>query len=117
MKVAKSMFVGALVLGGLVAVAAPASADFRRADIRQDQREVGHDYAELNRDRREYFHDLHNGASRAELTHDRREIWQVGGKFAAIKEICTTTVGIIVVGGTGSKKIRESCKLTDQCGV
>jgi hypothetical protein len=76
MKVAKSMFVGALVLGGLVAVAAPASADFRRADIRQDRREFGHDYAELNRDRREYFHDLHNGASRAELAHDRREIWQ-----------------------------------------
>jgi hypothetical protein len=60
MKTTKNLLVGALVLGGLVAVTTPASADYYR----------------LRSDRREYRHDLRNGADAAELAGDRREIFQ-----------------------------------------
>jgi len=79
MKFSKSAFLGgALLVGGLFAVAAPASADMRhghyynnynrRADVRNDRRELFRDRLELRRD-------LRNGASRAEIARDRREIW------------------------------------------
>lgn len=71
MRLAKGMFVGALVLGGMFAVTSPASADFRH-----DRHELRQDRGELNRDRREYFRDLHTGADRRELSRDRRELWQ-----------------------------------------
>ena len=76
MKVAKSTVLGTLVFGGLLAVAAPASADYRRGDIWHDRREVRGDLGELHRDQKEYYKDLHNGAGRGELAQDRREIWQ-----------------------------------------
>jgi len=76
MKLAKSMFLGALAFGGLFAITAPASADFRYGGFRHDRREIRQDRAELNRDRREYYRDLRNGAGRRELARDRREIWQ-----------------------------------------
>jgi hypothetical protein len=76
MKIAKGMFLGALVMSGLFAVAAPASAHFRHGDFRNDRRELRQDRLELLRDRRELYRDLRNGAGPAEIAHDRREIRQ-----------------------------------------
>jgi len=74
MKLSKNALLGALVVGGLFAVASPAAADYRhgrdynnRAEIRNDRRELFNDRLELRR----Y---LRNGASRAEIAQDRREI-------------------------------------------
>jgi len=76
MKISKTVLFGALVLTGALAVAAPASADFRRGDYRNDRRELYQDRHELMRDRAELRRDLYNGASRAEIAQDRREIHQ-----------------------------------------
>lgn len=76
MKTTKSLVVGALVLGGLFAVTTPASAYYRRGEIRQDRHELGQDRRELRTDRREFRHDLHHGADAAELARDRSEILQ-----------------------------------------
>ena len=78
MKNSKNIVLGAVLLIGVFAMAAPASADYyRRGDFRNDPggnfREIGvsclSNRAELYRDRR-------NGASQAEIANDRREIWQ-----------------------------------------
>ena len=76
MKVVKHAFLGALVLGGLCAVAAPASADFRHNSFGHNRQELRNDRRELFRDRQELRRDLRNGASRAEIFQDRREIFQ-----------------------------------------
>ncbi len=77
MKNSKSILLGAVLLTGVFAMAAPASADYyRRADFRNDRRELYQDRRELSRDRAELYRDRHNGASPAELAQDRREIWQ-----------------------------------------
>lgn len=76
MKLTKGTLLGAFLIGGLFATAGPASADVwhghyynRRADVRNDRRE-------LFRDRRELRHDWRNDASRAEISRDRRELWR-----------------------------------------
>jgi hypothetical protein len=76
MKVVKHAFLGALVLGGLCAVAAPASADYRYYGYGHNRQELRSDRGELFRDRQELRRDLRNGASRAEIAQDRREIFQ-----------------------------------------
>jgi len=79
MKNSKNILLGAVLLTGLFAMAAPASADYdryRRGDFRNDRREVYQDRRELARDRAELYRDRRNGAGRAELARDRREIWQ-----------------------------------------
>ena len=76
MKLVKHAFLGALVLGGLCAVAAPASADYRHYGFRHNWQELRNDRGELFRDRQELRRDLRNGASRAEIAQDRREIFQ-----------------------------------------
>ena len=77
MKNPKNIVLGAVLLTGVFAMAAPASADYyRRADFRNDRREFYRDRHELSRDRAELYRDRRNGASPAELAHDRREIWQ-----------------------------------------
>jgi len=77
MKNSKNILLGAVLLTGVFAMAAPASADYyRRGDFRNDRRELYQDRHELSRDRRELYRDRHNGASRAEIANDRREIWQ-----------------------------------------
>ena len=77
MKNSKNLLLGAVLLTGVFAMAAPASADYyRRADFRNDRRELYQDRRELSRDRAELYRDRHNGASPAELAQDRREIWQ-----------------------------------------
>ena len=77
MKNSKNIVLGAVLLTGVFAMAAPASADYyRRADFRNDRREFYRDRHELSRDRAELYRDRRNGASPAELAHDRREIWQ-----------------------------------------
>jgi hypothetical protein len=75
-KLKKHAFLWALVIAGVCAVAAPASADYRyhryghaRQELRDDRRELWRDHQELRRD-------LRNGASRAEIARDRREIYQ-----------------------------------------
>ena len=74
MKLAKSALLGALVVGGMFAVAAPASADVWRGHNYSNRADVRSDRRELFNDRRELRRDLRNGASRAEIAHDRREI-------------------------------------------
>jgi hypothetical protein len=77
MKNSKSILLGAVLLTGVFAMAAPASADYyRHADFRNDRRELYQDRRELGRDRAELYRDRRNGASRAEIANDRREIWQ-----------------------------------------
>ena len=77
MKNSKNILLGAVLLTGLFAMAAPASADYyRRGDFRNNRREVYQDRRELTRDRAELYRDRRNGAGRAELARDRREIWQ-----------------------------------------
>jgi hypothetical protein len=77
MKNSKNIVLGAVLLTGVFAMAAPASADYyRRADFRNDRREFYQDRRELGRDRAELYRDRRNGASRAEIANDRREIWQ-----------------------------------------
>ena len=77
MKNSKNIVLGAVLLTGVFAMAAPASADYyRRADFRNDRREFYQDRRELSRDRAELYRDRRNGASPAELAQDRREIWQ-----------------------------------------
>ena len=77
MKNSKNIVLGAVLLTGVFAMAAPASADYyRRGDFRNDRRELYQDRRELSRDRAELYRDRHNGASPAELAQDRREIWQ-----------------------------------------
>ena len=76
MKVVKHALLGALVLGGLCAVAAPASADYRHYGFGHNRQELRNDRRELFRDRQELRRDLRNGASRAEILQDRREIFQ-----------------------------------------
>ena len=75
MKLAKKAILGALVVGGLFAVTAPASADYRRGHYYNYRADVRNDRRELFNDRRELGRDLRNGASRAEIARDRREIW------------------------------------------
>lgn len=74
MKLSKSALLGAFVVGGLFAVAAPASADYRHGRYYNNRAEIRNDRRELFNDRRELRRDLRNGASRAEIAHDRREI-------------------------------------------
>ena len=81
MKISKNVVIGALVLSGALAIAAPASADYRRGNYRNDRRELYQDRLELMRDRRELQRDLHNGASRGEIAQDRREIRQDLGEI------------------------------------
>ena len=77
MKNSKNIVLGAVLLIGVFAMAAPASADYyRRGDFRNDRRELYQDRRELSRDRAELYRDRRNGASRAEVANDRREIWQ-----------------------------------------
>ena len=76
MKIMKNAVLGALVLGGLCAVAAPASADTRYHRFNHDRQELRGDRRELWRDQRELQQDLRNHASRAEIAQDRREIFQ-----------------------------------------
>jgi len=77
MKNSKNILLGAVLLSGVFALAAPASADYyRRGDFRNDRRELYQDRHELFRDRAEFYRDRRNGAGSAELAHDRREIWQ-----------------------------------------
>jgi hypothetical protein len=76
MKVVKYAFLGALVLGGLCAVAAPASADYRHNGFGHNRQELRNDRRELFKDRQELRRDLRNGSSRAEIAQDRREIFQ-----------------------------------------
>jgi hypothetical protein len=77
MKNSKNILLGAVLLTGLFAMAAPASADYyRRGDFRNNRREVYQDRRELARDRAELYRDRRNGAGRAEIARDRREIWQ-----------------------------------------
>ena len=74
MKLSKSALLGALVVGGLFAVAEPASADYRHGRYYNNRAEIRSDRRELFNDRRELRRDLRNGASRAEIARDRREI-------------------------------------------
>ena len=74
MKLSKNTLLGALVIGGLFAVAAPASADYRHGRYYSNRAEIRNDRRELFNDRRELRRDLRNGASRAEIWRDRREI-------------------------------------------
>ena len=74
MKLSKNAFLGAFVIGGLFAVAAPASADYRYGRYYGNRAEIRNDLRELFNDRRELRRDLRNGASRAEIARDRREI-------------------------------------------
>ena len=74
MKLSKNALLGALVVGGLFAVAAPASADYRYGRYYNNRAEIRSDRSELFNDRRELHRDLRNGASRAEIAQDRREI-------------------------------------------
>ena len=76
MNLMKHAFLGALVLGGVCAVAAPASADSRYHRFGHDRQELRSDHRELWRDRQELRRDLHNGAGRGEIARDRREIFQ-----------------------------------------
>ena len=75
MKSAKKALLGALVVGGLFALAAPASADYRHGHYYNNRVDYRNDRRELFNDRRELRRDLRNGASRAEIAQDRREIW------------------------------------------
>ena len=74
MKLSKKALLGALVVGGLFAVAAPASADYRHGRYYNNRAEIRSDLRELYNDRLELRRDLRNGASRAEIAQDRREI-------------------------------------------
>ena len=74
MKLSKNALLGALVVGGLFAVAAPASADYRYGRYYNNRAEVRSNLRELYNDRLELRRDLRNGASRAEIARDRREI-------------------------------------------
>jgi len=73
----KPIIAGSLILGGLLAMAVPASAEWGR------RRELGNDRWELRDARRELRHDLRRGASPAEIAQDRaavarerRELWE-----------------------------------------
>ena len=74
MKLSKSALLGAFIVGGLFAAAAPASADYRHGHFYNNRAEVRNDRRELFNDRLELRRDLRNGASRAEIAHDRWEI-------------------------------------------
>ena len=66
MKNSKNIVLGAVLLTGVFAMAAPASADYyRRADFRNDRREFYQDRREIWQDRREVSQD------RRELRNDR----------------------------------------------
>ena len=66
MKNSKNIVLGAVLLTGVFAMAAPASADYyRRADFRNDRREFYEDRRELYQDRAVLYRDRRNGASRA----------------------------------------------------
>ena len=72
----KRIIAGSIILGGLLALAAPASAFWGRA------RELRNDRRELYDARQELRHDLRHGASPAEIASDRaaiarerRELW------------------------------------------
>ena len=73
----KPIIAGSLILGGLLAMAVPASAEWGR------RRELRNDRWELRDSRRELRHDLRRGASPAEIAQDRavvtreqRELWE-----------------------------------------
>ena len=72
----KHIIVGSLIFGGLLSLAAPATADWaRRRELRSDRRE-------LYDARRELRHDLRRGADpgeiaadRAAIARERRDLW------------------------------------------
>jgi hypothetical protein len=64
----KRIIAGSLVLGGLLAMAVPASADWGH------QRELLNDRRDIRGARRELRHDLRGGASPAEIAQDRAAI-------------------------------------------
>lgn len=76
MRQMKSIVAGALILGGLLTLAVPASAHWgHRRELRADRRELRDARRELRHDRRHGAGPAEIAADRARIARERREIW------------------------------------------